>query len=218
MWWPYLISKSATEVLTEIASEIRECKKCRLWKTRKNPVPGEGNPEAKIVFIGEAPGYHEDVQGRPFVGAAGQLLTKMIESVLEIPRPQVYITNVVKCRPPNNREPTEEEIKSCSSYLVRQIEAIRPDIMVCLGRHSAKLILSRAGINFRSILSVRQKVFEVEFGNKKTKVLVTIHPAAALYKPPWRRFLEDDFRLLKSILIKEGEKSRGTTPTLDQFV
>lgn len=212
-------SNSSIGVLAKIADEINNCRRCDLWKTRKNTVPGEGNPKAEIMLIGEAPGYHEDLQGRPFVGAAGQLLTEMIENVLGIPRSQVFITNVVKCRPPNNREPTEDEVESCSVYLIRQIEAVRPGLIVCLGRHSAKFILSRVGVNFRSLLSLRQRVFKARFGDREVRILVTIHPAAALYKPPWRKFLEEDFRLLKSLLAEEGNKgNKKITPTLDQFL
>ncbi len=203
------------EILEEISRRIKECRKCDLWKTRRNAVPGEGNPNAKVMFVGEAPGYHEDVQGRPFVGAAGQLLTKMIEDVLGVPRGEVYITNVVKCRPPGNRDPTEEEIELCSPYLIEQIETIQPDIIVCLGRHSARFILSHIGVKFKSILSIRQKLFRVRLGGREFMVLATIHPAAALYKPPWRKFLEEDFRLLKEILRGKSERK---LPTLDSFL
>jgi len=168
------------EILEEISRRIKECRKCDLWKTRRNAVPGEGNPNARVMFVGEAPGYHEDVQGRPFVGAAGQLLTKMIEDVLGVPRGEVYITNVVKCRPPGNRDPTEEEIELCSPYLIEQIGTIQPDIIVCLGRHSARFILSHIGVKFKSILSIRQKLFRVRLSGREFMVLATIHPAAAL--------------------------------------
>ncbi len=203
------------EILEEISRRIKECRKCDLWKTRRNAVPGEGNPNARVMFVGEAPGYHEDVQGRPFVGAAGQLLTKMIEDVLGVPRGEVYITNVVKCRPPGNRDPTEEEIELCSPYLIEQIGTIQPDIIVCLGRHSARFILSHIGVKFKSILSIRQKLFRVRLSGREFMVLATIHPAAALYKPPWRKFLEEDFRLLKEILRGKSERE---LPTLDSFL
>lgn len=206
-------------MLNKIAEEIRNCTKCHLAKTRTNAVPGEGNPNARIVFIGEAPGREEDLQGRPFVGAAGKFLTQLIEGILGIPRSEVFITNVVKCRPvpnPNvparlqrgNREPTEEEIRICSPYLDRQLEIIQPDIIVCLGRHSAKYILSKIGFHFSSLSKIRGNVFEGVIGKKKVKVFVTFHPAAALYKPPWRKIIEDDFRYLKSLM--EGKRTKIT--------
>lgn len=204
------------KILEAISEEIRACRKCGLWKTRRNAVPGEGNPNAKIMFIGEAPGRNEDIQGRPFVGAAGQLLTKMIVDILGLQRRDVYITNVVKCRPPGNRDPTEDEIRICSPYLIRQIETIEPDIIVCLGRHSARFILSHIGIRFKSILSIRQRIFQVPFSRKKIKVVATIHPAAALYKPPWRGFLEADFKLIRKLLEEETSKKKPTT--LDFFL
>ena len=204
------------KILEAISKEIRACRKCGLWKTRRNAVPGEGNPNAKIMFIGEAPGRNEDIQGRPFVGAAGQLLTKMIVDILGLQRRDVYITNVVKCRPPGNRDPTEDEIRICSPYLIRQIETIEPDIIVCLGRHSARFILSHIGIRFKSILSIRQRIFQVPFSRKKIKVVATIHPAAALYKPTWRGFLEADFKLIRKLLEEETSKKKPTT--LDFFL
>jgi len=122
--------------LQEIAEQVRNCRKCDLWKTRKNAVPGEGNPHAEIMFVGEAPGENEDIEGKPFVGAAGKLLTKLITEVLGLKREDVFITNVVKCRPPQNRDPTEEEMTACSPYLRMQIDIIKPKLIVTLGRHS----------------------------------------------------------------------------------
>ncbi len=208
-----MLGMSKREALEEIARKIRNCRKCPLWENRRNAVPGEGNPDTRIMFVGEAPGFQEDVQGRPFVGAAGKLLTSLIERILGMKRDDVYITNVVKCRPPNNRDPRLEEIDACSPYLDSQIEIISPEIIVCLGRYSARYILSRAGVSFRSILAVRGKIFEVQFGGKKIKVIATIHPAAALYKPPWRKFLEEDFRRIRGLLTMSREKI-----TLDAFI
>ncbi len=198
--------------LQEVEREILNCKKCPLWRNRRNAVPGEGTPDAKIMFIGEAPGYQEDLQGKPFVGAAGKLLTSLIEDILCMQRKDVYITNVVKCRPPNNRDPKPDEISTCSPYLDRQISIIQPDIIVCLGRHSARYILSRVGFGLKSILSVRGKVFNLVAHGKNIKVLVTIHPAAALYRPPWKKFLMDDFKKIKQLLNLGEEKI-----TLDSF-
>jgi len=199
-------------MLREIEEQIINCRKCPLWQKRRNAVPGEGNPSARVMFIGEAPGYQEDVEGRPFVGAAGKLLTSLIEDILGLRREDVYITNVVKCRPPNNRDPKPDEIEACSPYLDRQISIIMPDIIVCLGRHSAKYILSKAGAKFKSILSIRGKINYISVGQKEIRVIATIHPAAALYRPPWKKFLVEDFGLIKNVL-SFGRKR----VTLDSF-
>ncbi len=121
--------------LEKLAAEIAQCQKCPLARGRNHTVPGEGPADAKVMFIGEAPGFHEDRQGRPFVGAAGQFLEQLLQSI-GMSREQVYICNVVKCRPPNNRDPLPQEIEACRLYLDRQIELIRPRIVVTLGRFS----------------------------------------------------------------------------------
>src|SRR5947208_3147423 len=126
---------SSEEMLREVAAEVSTCTKCKLCKGRTRAVPGEGNPNAKILFIGEGPGYHEDQQGRPFVGPAGQFLDELLTSI-NLKRSDVFIANVVKCRPPNNRDPLPEEIQACNDYLDRQIAAINPQVIVTLGRYS----------------------------------------------------------------------------------
>src|SRR5579859_4017622 len=126
---------SSEEILKEVALEVSTCTKCNLCKGRTKSVPGEGNPGAKVLFIGEGPGFHEDKQGRPFVGPAGQFLDELLSSI-NLRRADVFITNVVKCRPPNNRDPLPEEIDACDSYLDRQIAALKPQVIVTLGRYS----------------------------------------------------------------------------------
>jgi len=177
----------------KLTEEILECKKCRLWKNRKNPVPGEGSLNAKIMFIGEAPGRMEDLEGRPFVGAAGKLLTELLNSI-GLRRDEVYITNLVKCRPPQNRDPLPDEIDACSPYLDRQIRLIMPKLIVTLGRHSTKHILSKCGVKVTSITKVRGKIFLIKVDDVLIKVIPTYHPAAALYNPRMRTFLEEDFK------------------------
>lgn len=134
----------ASELLRELEEEIRRCTKCPLHRHRAKAVPGEGDPNAKVFFIGEAPGRNEDLEGRPFVGAAGKLLNRLLE-LAGLSRSAVFITNVVKCRPPGNRDPRPEEIEACAPYLDRQLAAVRPDIVVTLGRHSTAYLLGRAG-------------------------------------------------------------------------
>src|SRR5437763_13572866 len=126
---------SSEEILKEVAVEVSTCTRCDLCKSRTRAVPGEGDPHAKVLFIGEGPGFHEDKQGRPFVGPSGQLLQELLKSI-NLEREDVFITNVVKCRPPDNRDPLPAEIGACNDYLDRQIAAIQPLVIVTLGRHS----------------------------------------------------------------------------------
>lgn len=189
--------------LESIAREIYECKKCRLWSNRRKPVPGDGNPRAEVMLIGEAPGYREDVEGKPFVGAAGKLLDQLLK-ISKLNRSEVFITNVVKCRPPNNRDPLEDEINSCSSYLDRQIIAIKPKLIVCLGRHASSYVLRRGGIDvFLNMASLRGKTFIVNYEGLKILVIPTYHPAAALYNPKVKAFLIEDFKLISELSKRE---------------
>ena len=208
--------KTKQELLDEIADKIRNCKKCPLWQHRRNAVPGEGSPDAEIMFIGEAPGYHEDLQGRPFVGAAGKLLTELIEGI-GLRRENVFITNVVKCRPPNNRDPTDDEISACSPYLDEQIKILSPKIIVTLGRHSTIYILRKAGISVSGISQVRGRVFDITFDDIKVRVIPTYHPAAALYNPKLKADLEKDFNFIRSVYSGEYDKAKKKTITLEDF-
>ncbi|MEM0480688.1 MAG: type-4 uracil-DNA glycosylase [Candidatus Aenigmatarchaeota archaeon] len=180
----------------ELVKNINQCKNCSLYKQKTNYVVGDGDINSKIVFIGEAPGAEEDKQGKPFVGKAGQYLTKVIKEILGLDRNQVYITNVIKCRPPNNRDPTEEEIKACSPWLKIQLEIIKPEIIITLGRHSTKWIFEYFGLKFESIMKNRGKVYYSEKWNKKIKIIPTLHPAAVLYHAEWKNIFEEDFKLI----------------------
>ncbi|WP_457561019.1 uracil-DNA glycosylase [Caminibacter sp.] len=183
----------------KMPSELEELKKicfnctlCDLSKTRTNVVFGEGNPQAKLMFIGEGPGEMEDKTGRPFVGRAGKLLTKIIENVLELDRSKVYIANIVKCRPPNNRVPSIEEAESCKPYLLKQIEIINPKILVCLGK-TAFMYLMNTDI---PISRVRGQLFEY----KGKKVIPTYHPSYLLRNPSAKKEAYKDFLLIKKLL------------------
>ena len=192
------------EDLEKIRQEILKCKKCDLYKTKTNYVPGSGNPRARLVFVGEAPGKEEDLQGEPFVGSAGKLLTEMIESI-GLKRSDVFICNVLKCRPPNNRDPTENEIRACGDYLRRQLEAIRPDLIVCLGRFAANFVFNLFGLKFTSITKVRGREFKVNRWGKEVRIFPIYHPAAILYRPQLREEYEEEFRRIKEMLgIKRG--------------
>ncbi len=212
-----------TDSIEKISEEIKKCKKCNLWLTRTNCVPGEGSENARLMFIGEAPGREEDLQGRPFVGNAGKLLTETINKILGLKRDQVFITNILKCRPPNNRDPLPEEIDACGDYLLRQIKVLSPEVIVCLGRHSASLMFDLYDISFPGITKVRGKVFEVSNDKdiKKRKIMAVYHPAAILYRPQLREIFEKDFRKLKEILgktpVEKGKEKGKKFKTLSDF-
>lgn len=197
----------------KLIEEIINCRKCSLYRNRKNPVPGEGNKNADLMFIGEAPGAREDETGRPFVGAAGKLLTELIESI-GLSRKNVYITNIVKCRPPGNRDPREEEINACLPYLIKQIKLIRPRIIVALGRHAGKTLFELSGLNWTNMSRLHGRVFNASINGISFKLTVTYHPAAALYNPRLKGSLIRDFReTIKSILDdlqkdREGKRQR----------
>jgi len=189
---------SAEDSLEKIAEEVRGCPLCKLARTRKNAVPGEGQLAAKILFIGEAPGRSEDEKGRPFVGAAGRILDDMLKKA-GIERTQVFISNIVKCRPPNNRVPDEDESKACRPYLERQIALIRPKVICILGRTAYSSLLGG-----NSITADRGKIVE----KAGQKYFLTIHPAAAIYNRKLLSVLESDLqKLANEIKEKKGNKN-----------
>lgn len=198
------------ENLNTLASEVRRCALCPLSQTRTNAVPGEGPPNAEIMFIGEGPGFNEDKQGRPFVGAAGQFLNELLQ-IAGFRREDVYITNVVKCRPPGNRDPLPEEIQACARYLDRQIELINPRVIVTLGRFS----MARWFPN-EKISAVHGKARRA--GGRI--IVAMFHPAAALHQQSLRATVEEDFRRLKQIVAeaqrKPEEKPADKLPAADQ--
>jgi len=183
------------ESLTEINKKWHRKNKCEIKKTATQPVFGSGNPKAKIVFIGEAPGKDEDFQGKPFIGRSGKFLDEMLESV-KLKRENVYITNVVKYRPPNNRDPKPEEIKECLPWLIEELNFIKPKVIVTLGRHAMNIFFPKAKIS-----EVHGKVLENKNQEIKcNKFLALYHPAAALYNGSMKKTLEKDFKKLKKFL------------------
>jgi uracil-DNA glycosylase family 4 len=186
-------------LLDVVASEVIVCTKCPLWKSRKNAVPGVGNPETRTMFIGEAPGVSEDAKGEPFVGTAGKLLDTLL-SQIDLSREQVFITNVVKCRPPRNRQPKPLEIETCTPYLDRQILTIQPEFIVTLGSHSTAYIFSKAILSFSTITQTRGSTRKTTLLGLPLIIFPTYHPASALYNPEHKKVLEHDFQLLKMIL------------------
>lgn len=176
--------------LERLAAEIKKCTKCLLHRGRTHAVPGEGADDAPIMFVGEGPGFHEDQQGRPFVGPAGQFLDELLESI-GLARDEVYITNVIKCRPPGNRDPLPEEINACESYLDRQIDLIQPVVLVTLGRFSMARAFPKARIS------------QVHGEPRKINGIVyypMYHPAAALHRPSLRSTVEADVRGIPDVL------------------
>jgi Uracil-DNA glycosylase len=171
--------------LEGLSREILTCAKCPLHRHRKNAVPGEGSAKLGIMIVGEAPGASEDETGRPFVGAAGQLLTEALAR-LGVSRGDVYITNVVKCRPPNNRAPTREEVEACLPYLLRQITLLRPRRIIALGLVGARTLLSLMGKRVRKMEEVRGRCFRGRIAGVEAEVCATYHPAAVLRNPRLR--------------------------------
>lgn len=185
--------------LEEINSTIRTCEKCVLYKTRTNAVPGDGSPNALIMFVGEAPGKNEDLQGKPFVGRAGQLLNEMLANA-GLKREEVYITNIVKCRPPNNRDPEYDEIRTCSPYLDTQIEIIKPKILVGLGRYASQYLFEKYGLIFPGISVAHGQAHKVDSLYAHLVLFPMYHPAAAIYNQKLRPVLEHDFEELARVL------------------
>ena len=183
--------------LEKIAAEVRSCPLCKLARTRKNAVPGEGQLAARIMFVGEAPGRSEDEKGRPFVGSAGRILDDLLQKA-GIERSQVFITNVVKCRPPNNRVPEDDEAAACRPYLDRQIALIKPKVICILGRTAYASLLGGS-----SITTNRGKIVE----KAGQKYFLTFHPAAAIYNKSLLAALEADLKKLAKEIKKEGKGS-----------
>ncbi|HTI13855.1 MAG TPA: uracil-DNA glycosylase [Dictyobacter sp.] len=186
---------SSEELLGEVAVEVSTCANCKLCKTRTRAVPGEGNPNADILFIGEGPGYHEDKQGRPFVGPAGQFLDELLTSI-NLKRSDVFIANVVKCRPPNNRDPQPDEITACNEYLDRQIAAINPKVIVTLGRFSMAKFFGN------------ERITAIHGRARKENGRICIamfHPAAGLHDTSKKDVIRQDFKKIP-LIVAEAER------------
>ncbi len=194
------IEKIAGDSLLKTREDLGECTRCKLHGTRHKIVFGDGNPKAELVFVGEGPGADEDAQGLPFVGRAGKLLTQMIEA-MGLQRKDVYICNVVKCRPPENRQPEEDEVRTCSPFLMRQIDAIAPRVIVCLGAVAAKTLLQTN----RGISQFRGEWLEF----RGRKLLATYHPAYLLRNPPAKSEVWKDLQKVMAVLGLEVKKGKS---------
>ena len=187
----------ATEILQEIAGQVSACEKCNLHYSRKHAVPGEGPVNARLLFIGEGPGFNENEMGRPFVGQAGKFLDELLDFA-GFKREEVFITNVVKCRPPENRDPLPDELNACAAYLDRQIETINPDVIVTLGRFSMAKFLPNARIS-----DVHGKPAWVN----ERLIVPMYHPAATLHQPSLKNSVIADFKALPNA-INEGQNKK----------
>ena len=183
----------STETLDTIRLDLGDCQRCKLAPMRTNIVFGSGNPHSELVFVGEAPGFDEDQQGLPFVGRAGQLLTKIIESIA-LKREDVYICNVLKCRPPDNRNPEPDEVAACNPFLRRQLAAIRPKVVCCLGTFAAQNVLQVAA----PISKLRGKFFDMD----GMRVIATFHPAYLLRSPEKKREVWEDMKQIRAELFR----------------
>lgn len=186
--------KKIEQGLKEIKNKVLSCRKCSLYKDRTYPVIGQGNHQTKIIFIGEAPGFSEDKTGYPFCGKAGKILDELLESVA-IKREDIYVCNILKCRPPNNRDPEEKEIKACTPYLKKQIEIIKPKIICALGNYSTKYILEKYNLKdkIQGISKIHGKIFSAD----NIKIIPLYHPAAGTYNPNMIEVMKNDFQVLK---------------------
>jgi DNA polymerase len=196
------LDKIAGDTLLKVRDDLGECTRCKLHSTRHKIVFGDGNPKAELVFVGEGPGADEDAQGLPFVGRAGKLLTQMIEA-MGLQRKDVYICNVVKCRPPENRQPEEDEVNTCSPFLFRQIDVIAPKVIVCLGAVAAKTLLKTN----RGISQFRGEWLEF----RGRKLLATYHPAYLLRNPPAKSEVWKDLQKVMAVLGLEVKKGKSAS-------
>lgn len=188
-----------------LEQQIGDCRRCNLWKTRNNPVVGDGSTDARAMFIGEAPGYWEDVKGKPFVGKAGKILDELLNSI-DLKREEVYITNILKCRPPNNRNPLQSEIDACTPYLDKQIEIVNPEVIATLGNFALSYISGKFGLKADNVGRVHGRVFKIKTLLGNLFIIPLYHPAAAVYNPALKKALLEDIKTIRT-MFDENKKS-----------
>jgi uracil-DNA glycosylase len=199
---------AATE-LAAYAAQTATCTRCRLAEGRTQVVFGNGDPDADLMFVGEAPGFHEDKQGFPFVGQAGKLLDQLLAGI-DLTRDMVFVANVLKCRPPGNRDPMPDEIEACESHLFRQVELIQPKVVATLGNFSTKLLSGKQ----LGITRVHGQEQQVTLGGRSVLLYPLYHPAAALYTPAMLKVLQEDFRRIPELLGRVVEPEPEPAPLL----
>lgn len=185
-------NKKRQKLMEELSAEVNGCRRCELWKTRHRPLVGDGPADAEILFVGESPGYHEDLQGRAFVGEAGKVLDILLKSI-NLNRSSIYITNVLKCHPPQDHNPTRQQIDSCKSHLRKQIEILRPKVIVTLGKFASREVFDMFNLEFTWISQLHGRILEAETDYGKTKIIPLFHPAVACYHTEKLSTLEQDF-------------------------
>jgi len=195
----YLLKKK--DLLKKIRDSVDICRKCELYKSKTNSVPGEGCFNADILFIGEAPGRNEDLKARPFVGRSGKILDELLNSI-NLTREDVFITNIIKCRPPKNRNPKKNEIEACSIYLEKQIKIINPKIIATLGNFPSSFIFEKNGLEYNKISNIHGKAYKVIKDNQELIIFPIFHPAVAVYNINKKDLLLKDFKVLAYYLQK----------------
>lgn len=192
-----------TEKIQLLSDKVVHCKQCDLYKTRTHPVIGEGSLDADLFFIGEAPGFNEDKQGRPFVGRAGAILDELLASI-DLKRSDIYIANILKCRPPKNRNPTESEIRACTPFLERQLDLINPEVIIPMGSFSTEYIFSKFDLKFTKISELHGKVFTKTTLYNTVHILPMYHPAVATYNPNKKNELLEDIKQVKPFILSQS--------------
>jgi len=187
--------------MEELEQQIITCQKCTLWKGRTHAVVGGGSPRANVMFIGEAPGFHEDKQGVPFVGKAGKILDELLESI-GLTREEIYIANILKCRPPNNRNPLQSEIRACTPYLDKQLQIIRPSVLATLGNFALGYVCETFGVEVKPIGKIHGSVIHVPYQQRDLTLIPLYHPAAAVYNPAMKKTLLNDVKKIIHSLEK----------------
>lgn len=192
-----------TEKIQLLADKVVHCKQCDLYKTRTHSVVGEGSLDADLFFIGEAPGFNEDKQGRPFVGRAGAILDELLASI-DLKRSDIYIANILKCRPPKNRNPTESEIRECTPFLERQLDLINPEVIIPMGSFSTEYIFDKFDLKFTKISELHGKVFTKNTLYNTVHILPMYHPAVATYNPNKKNELLEDIKQVKPFILSQS--------------
>ncbi|MFO7677814.1 MAG: uracil-DNA glycosylase [Thermoplasmatota archaeon] len=194
--------------INDLSLKIYHCKKCQLWETKKNYVVGNGSCNADILFIGEAPGYHEDQQGIPFVGRAGKVFDELLQSI-GLKRDHVYVCNILKCRPPGNRNPYESEITACTPFLDSQIDIIKPSIIGTLGNFASSYILKKFGFPLEKIGANHGKVYHMKNLMFESRIIPLYHPASVVYNTSMMSLLLNDFQIIAKYANKIKIKNTG---------
>ena len=202
-----LISETRKQSIFELSQEIDLCQKCSLALSRKRPLVGEGSLQAKIMIVGEAPGYYEDLEGKAFIGKAGKILDKLL-LFAGLDRKELYITNILKCHPSQNRNPSIQEVEACSGYLYRQLNIIQPKIILTLGKHASKELFLKLSLPFSKISEMHGQIYEIKASYSFVKIIPLYHPSVAGYNAQLFNILKKDFEKISACLKKLLENQK----------